>query len=407
MNSNKKPVEKSAGTKPDKKSVKIARPSFPVVRQDSEAGSIAKRGKNSNPRRNSSASASIAISALNKLFYSNEGSSFFEDIFATIHESLLVLDGDLRVVSANRSFYKTFKVNPKETVGTLIYDIGNRQWDIPALRTLLESILPQKTTFNNYEVEHEFPGIGRRIMLLNARKIQLPSKEAQLILLAFEEVTERMRLERALQASEQRFRRAFETAHDGMLLIEKTGGQILNSNQSAQDSLGYSKHSLQKKKLWELGILKDEQQFRQTSLKLEEQGFFGFAEATIPTSQGGHFPADVYMMDRAAVIQCNIRNTTDRMLIIDALKDNEKKYFDLVDQSPDGLFLIESSGKITSVNKAICKELAFSEEELLSMNIWDIIPEQYLDQYRQRLKKILEGLKLEKVSEYVVRGKDG
>ena len=78
-----------------------------------------------------------------------------------------------------------------------------------------------------------------------------------------------------------------------MLLIEKTGGQVVNSNQSAQDSLGYSKHSLQKKKLWELGILKDEQQFRQTSLMLEEQGFFGLAEATIPTSQGGHFPADV------------------------------------------------------------------------------------------------------------------
>ena len=332
---------------------------------------------------------------------------YFKDIVATIRDPLVVLDAGLRVLAANRSFYKTFKVKKKDTLGNQIYDLGNRQWDIPALRALLETILPQKAIFNDYLVEQDFPFIGKRTLLLNARRIPAPPKEAQWILLAFEDVTERIRLERTLQASEERFRRAFETAHDSMLLIEKTGGRVLNSNQSAQDSLGYSKHSLQKKKLWELGILKDEQQFRQTSLKLEEQGFFGLAEATIPTSQGGHFPADVYMMDRAAVIQCNIRNTTDRMLIIDALKDNEKKYFDLVDQSPDGLFLIESSGKITSVNKAICKELAFSEEELLSMNIWDIIPEQYLDQYRQRLKKILQGKKLEKVSEYVVRGKDG
>ena len=94
-------------------------------------------------------------------------------------------------------------------------------------------------------------------------------------------------MERSLQASEERFRRAFETAQDGMLLVEKPDGHVVNSNQSAEDILGYSKQSLQKKKLWELGILKDERQFRQTALKLEEQGMVGLPDTTIPIRRGG------------------------------------------------------------------------------------------------------------------------
>jgi PAS domain S-box-containing protein len=332
---------------------------------------------------------------------------YFMDIVATVREPLLVLDGNLRVLAANRSFYKTFKVKQKDTLGNLIYDLGNRQWDIPGLRLLLESILPGKAVFNDYEVEHDFPFIGKRSLLLNARRIPAPPKESRWILLAFEDITERARLERTLQASEQRFRRAFETAHDGMLLIEKTGGQIVNSNQAVQDMLGYSDQELLEKNVWEIGLLKNHRQFKQTALELEEHGIGVLYNTTIKHKQGGQFPADIYLMNRAAVFQCNIRDITAHVRIIEALEENEKKYFNLVDQSPDGIFLIESSGKISSVNKAICRELAFSEEELLSMNIWDIVPEQNLDQYKKRLTKILQGKNLGKLAEYVVSGKDG
>jgi len=83
-------------------------------------------------------------------------SEFAENIINTVREPLLVLDKELRVVKASRSFYDFFKVNSDETIGTLIYDLGNHQWNIPKLRELLETILPQKTTFDNYEVEHNF-----------------------------------------------------------------------------------------------------------------------------------------------------------------------------------------------------------------------------------------------------------
>ena len=121
-----------------------------------------------------------------------------EDIIETVREPLLVLDSDLRVLKANRSFYDSFKVTPEETLGNLIYDLGNRQWDIPRLRTLLEEILPQDNKFDDYEVEHVFSSIGHKVMLLNARRITQKEIGSQLILLAIEDVTEKMRLEREL-----------------------------------------------------------------------------------------------------------------------------------------------------------------------------------------------------------------
>ena len=122
----------------------------------------------------------------------------FEDIIETAREPLVVLDANLRVVLASRSFYDSFKVMPKETVGSLIYDLGNRQWDIPRLRTLLEEILPQDNKFDDYEVEHVFSSIGHKVMLLNARRIAQEEIGSQLILLAIEDATEKMRLEREL-----------------------------------------------------------------------------------------------------------------------------------------------------------------------------------------------------------------
>ena len=92
--------------------------------------------------------------------------SYAENIVETVREPLLVLDGDLKIISANRSFYQTFKETPSETLGKLVYDLGNRQWDIPRLRMLLEEILPKRTHFSNFEVEHDFPTIGHKIMRL-------------------------------------------------------------------------------------------------------------------------------------------------------------------------------------------------------------------------------------------------
>ena len=119
--------------------------------------------------------------------------SFAQNIVDTVREPLLMLDPTLRVRSANRAFYQTFHVSPDETEGRLIYELGNGQWDIPALRTLLEDIIPQSSVFNGYELEHDFPSIGRRVMLLNARRLRA-GNHTELLVLALEDVTERRRV---------------------------------------------------------------------------------------------------------------------------------------------------------------------------------------------------------------------
>ncbi|MDH3951792.1 MAG: sensor domain-containing diguanylate cyclase [Syntrophobacteria bacterium] len=127
-----------------------------------------------------------------------ETRDFAESIVDTVREPLVVLDADLNVISANRSFYETFKVKPGETEGQLLYDLGNREWNIPKLRELLEKILPTHTTFDNFEVEHEFKTIGRRVMHLNARRIYRETNNTHSILLAIEDMTERKRAEKEI-----------------------------------------------------------------------------------------------------------------------------------------------------------------------------------------------------------------
>jgi PAS domain S-box-containing protein len=132
---------------------------------------------------------------------------YSENIINTVRESLITLDQNLRVVSVSRSFYDVFKVKPEETVGQLIFDLGNKQWDIPKLRELLETILPQKTAFDNYEVEHDFTTIGRRTMLLNARQIKRTWGQERIILLAIEDITERKHIAKELQKTQKELER--------------------------------------------------------------------------------------------------------------------------------------------------------------------------------------------------------
>ena len=124
------------------------------------------------------------------------GHSLAEAIVDAIREPLLVLDPDFRVIAASRSFYRTFAVTPRKTEGRLVFELGDGQWNIPKLRALLEDIIPERRTVESYEVEHEFPSIGRRVMFLNARRVFADDGSASAILLAIEDVTRRREAER-------------------------------------------------------------------------------------------------------------------------------------------------------------------------------------------------------------------
>jgi two-component sensor histidine kinase len=117
-------------------------------------------------------------------------------IVDTVHEPVLVFDKELRVIAASRSFYSAFKVSPQDTQGRLLSELGDGQWDIPKLRLLLEKIIPEHGVMEDYEVEHEFPGVGHRTMRLNARQVFYEGGAETTILLGMEDITGRRALER-------------------------------------------------------------------------------------------------------------------------------------------------------------------------------------------------------------------
>lgn len=169
---------------------------------------------------------------------------FAEKIFDAARDPLLVLGWDLRVRAANDTFYAKFRVDRQNTQGCLVYELGNGQWNIPRLRELLENVLAENDSFDDFVVEHEFEQIGRRVMLLNARKID----HMQLILLAIEDVTERASAEEARRTGEERLRRVLETDAVGVMFFDQTG-TLIDANDVFLRMTGYSREEVKAREL--------------------------------------------------------------------------------------------------------------------------------------------------------------
>src|SRR4029077_2633706 len=164
---------------------------------------------------------------------------------------LLVLDQKLRVQTANASFCKRFKISLRQTLNRKVYELGNRQWNIPALRTLLEAVLPRKKSFKDFEMTHEFESIGTRTLMLSGRQVD----HIQRILLVIEDITERRAEQAGIRTSEIRYRRLFEAARDGILILDPETRKITDANPFMSELLGYPHKELLGKELWQIGLL--------------------------------------------------------------------------------------------------------------------------------------------------------
>lgn len=144
-----------------------------------------------------------------------EALAYVQSILDTVREPMLVLDSELLIRTASRAFYRTFELSREDTEGQFIYDLGNGQWNIPALRVLLEGVMREGKEFRDFEMEHDFPQLGHRVMLVNARKVWVREADSELGLMAIEDVTERKRLHDELVSSNEELQRfVYTAAHD-------------------------------------------------------------------------------------------------------------------------------------------------------------------------------------------------
>jgi PAS domain S-box-containing protein len=242
--------------------------------------------------------------------------AYAETIIATLREPFLVLDKGLRVRTANAAFYRDFRTSKEETEGRLLNELGNGQWDIPSLRTLLPQVLSNSHPVEDFEVEHAFPDIGQRAMLLNARRFPPESDEPDLILLAVEDVTGRRRAEAAVRHSEVRYRRLFEKAKDGILILDADTGKVIDANPFMTALLGYSHEEFLGKELWEIGLFRDIEQSRAAYRELQEKGYVRYEHLPLESRSGQkvevEFVSNVYGEDHHQVVQCNVRDITER-----------------------------------------------------------------------------------------------
>ena len=239
---------------------------------------------------------------------------YAEAIVNTLQEPLLIIDNTMKVLFANPAFYAKFLVSVKETIDREIYSLGNGQWDIPDFKKNLEAITSDKATFNNYEVKLVFPDLGPRTVLLNARHI--PDVTPQAILILIEDVTDRRESEHKLLLSEVRYRKLFETAKDGIILIDPVTEKIIDANPFLLALIRYSKEEILGKELWEIGAVQDISYAKKMFEELQATGYVRYEDIPIKSKDGQEheveFVSNRYPIDGTEMIQCNIRDITER-----------------------------------------------------------------------------------------------
>ena len=299
---------------------------------------------------------------------------------------LLVLDPRLRVQTVNASFCKCFKISARTALNRKIYELGNGQWNIPKLRTLLEEILPRKTFFKDFEVTHEFEGIGLRTMLLSGRQVD----HLQKIILLIEDITERRSAQADTRASEIRYRRLFEAARDGILIVDPDTRRITDANPFMSELLGYSHKELVGKELWEIGLIRDEKANRAAFRELQANHVIRYDDLPLKNKAGERheveFVSNLYDEDGRKVIQCNIRDVTTRKQAEQELAEKAR----LLDLSNDAIIVRDLDDKISLWNKGAEKMYGWTCEEVMGKHLHELLKTEFPKPMDEIVKQLYE-----------------
>lgn len=271
--------------------------------------------------------------------------NYAEATLRTARDPLVILRPDLTVNTANESFYRAFRLAPAQTENRLLFDLADGAWNIPALRALLADVLPRNHFFNDLEVTHRFGGVGERTMLLNGRRLESEAGEPLRILLSIEDVTERRRSRAALSASEVRYRRLFEAAKDGVIIVDPTSRLITDVNPFLMQLLGYRRDEFLGKELFEIGLFRDEAAAQEAFRQLRDQREIRYDHLPLKAKDGTphevEVVANLYDEDGRPTIQCNVRDITERRRMEAALRASDTRYRSLFDAMDEGFCIIE------------------------------------------------------------------
>ncbi|HWQ90863.1 MAG TPA: chemotaxis protein CheB [Clostridia bacterium] len=280
---------------------------------------------------------------------------YTEAIIRTTRDPLVVLSADLRIHSANEVFYEMFHLSPSTVEGRLIYELGNGEWNIPQLRELLEDILPRNTFFTGFEVNHNFASVGHRVMLLNARTLKGPEGKTQRILLGIQDNTEIAAAQAQLGQSEIRYRRLFEAAQDGVLLIDPATHRVLDANPFLTELLESTREELQNKTPCELGLFQTQAACTVFFDRLRREGTLRQVGVPLRTKSGGlrqvELICNVYHEDEKEIMQWNVRDLTARQEAQEALRQSEERYRALAEHVPQLIWTSTPEGQFDYLNQ--------------------------------------------------------
>lgn len=314
---------------------------------------------------------------------------YAEATLRTARDSLIILRPDLTVNTANDAFYRTFELTPAQTENRLLFELADGAWNIPALRELLADILPRNHFFNDLEVTHHFGGLGPRTMLLNGRRLDSAEGAPLRILLSIEDVTERQRSRAVLRTSEIRYRRLFEAAKDGVLILDPETRQITEANPFMVQLLGYRRDELIGRELFEIGLFHDETAAQEVFVELRKNRETRYEHLPLRAKDGSSHHVEVianlYDEDGRTVIQCNVRDITDRRLMEDALRRSEARFEAIIAQATAGIAELDLAGKFTLVNERFCTMVGRTAEELRGMRASEITHQDDLEVIASRL----------------------
>jgi two-component system CheB/CheR fusion protein len=246
---------------------------------------------------------------------------FAEAIVNTVREPLVVLDQSLAVQNANRAFYEALGLNQGAALGQTLYAVGNGRFDLPEVRALFAKLATDATELNDVQIAYRPERGELRTLLLNARRLRTTDQRG-LILMAFEDITERKR------TAEAPYRRLFESARDGILLVDADTGEIMDVNPLTERLLGFARKELVGRKLWEIEPMRDVPRMRPTFDRIRELGMLRFDDLTLHTRDGHTLQAEViasmYSEDHRPAMQFNIRDVGERRKFERELQESQK-----------------------------------------------------------------------------------